>query len=66
MAEGRTNAPSPAGSYINAKTVESHIATIFTKLGLQPAADDHRRVLAVLTWLDAPVRDGGAGPDPAR
>jgi hypothetical protein len=33
------------------KTVEGHVGQIFLKLSLQPAAEDHRRVLAVLLWL---------------
>jgi hypothetical protein len=32
--------------------VEKHVTNILNKLGLPPAADDHRRVLAVLRWLD--------------
>jgi hypothetical protein len=33
------------------KTLETHVGNMFAKLGLLPAADDHRRVLAVLTYL---------------
>jgi DNA-binding NarL/FixJ family response regulator len=51
MAEGRSNTAIADRLVVAVKTVESHIANIFTKLGLQDAPDDHRRVLAVLTAL---------------
>jgi DNA-binding NarL/FixJ family response regulator len=53
MAEGRSNAAIAERLSMNVKTVEGHIAVIFSKLGLEPAGDDHRRVLAVLTFLRA-------------
>ena len=53
MAEGRSNAAIARRLRLTDKTVESHIAAVFGKLGLQPATDDNRRVLAVLTWLRA-------------
>ncbi|WP_214416397.1 response regulator transcription factor [Sphaerisporangium fuscum] len=51
MAEGRSNAAIAERLYLGRKTVETHVNAIFTKLGLEPAADDNRRVRAVLTWL---------------
>jgi DNA-binding NarL/FixJ family response regulator len=51
MAEGRSNRAIASNLVIGDKTVETHVASIFSKLGLEAAPDDHRRVLAVLTWL---------------
>lgn len=54
MAEGRSNTGIAAGLFITVPAVERHVTGIFTKLGLQHAgADQHRRVLAVLTYLRA-------------
>ena len=53
MAEGRSNSAIASALHMSEKTVEAHIRTIFSKLQLEPAADDHRRVLAVLTYLRA-------------
>jgi DNA-binding NarL/FixJ family response regulator len=53
MAEGRSNQAIADRIFVTGKTVEAHIASIFSKLGLLPAPDDHRRVLAVLTFLES-------------
>ena len=53
MAEGRTNAGIAARLVVTEKAVSKHINNIFTKLGLYPADDGNRRVLAVLTYLNA-------------
>jgi DNA-binding NarL/FixJ family response regulator len=51
MAEGRSNAAIGSQLSMTIKTLESHISTIFSKLGLEPTPDDNRRVLAVLAYL---------------
>lgn len=51
MAEGRSNAAIAARMYVSEKAVGKHTNAIFTKLDLPQAADDNRRVLAVLAWL---------------
>jgi serine/threonine-protein kinase PknK len=53
MAEGYSNAGIARKLYINEGTVEKHVQRIFPKLRLSETGDDHRRVLAVLTFLDA-------------
>ena len=51
MAEGRSNDAIASALKISPKTLEAHIGTIYSKLGLEPAGADHRRVLAVLNYL---------------
>jgi DNA-binding NarL/FixJ family response regulator len=51
MAEGRSNQAIAGQLYMSPKTVETHVGNLFAKLGLLPATQDHRRVLAVLTYL---------------
>ncbi len=51
MAEGRSNLAIADRLGLTEKTVEGNVRVILSKLGLEPAAGDHRRVLAVLTYL---------------
>ena len=53
MAEGRSNAAIAQALVLSVGAVEKHVASIFTKLGLQQTPEDHRRVLAVLAYLQA-------------
>jgi DNA-binding NarL/FixJ family response regulator len=65
MAEGNTNETVGRTLHLSAKTVEAHVTSIFSKLGLDPAAGGHRRVLAVIAYLSSarsrknPPRNGG-------
>ena len=51
MAEGRTNTGIAAQLFIGVGAVEKNVTAIFQKLGLEDSGTDHRRVLAVLAWL---------------
>ena len=51
MAEGRSNTAIAAALVVSEGAVEKHVSGIFTKLDLSPAETDHRRVLAVLRWM---------------
>jgi len=52
MAEGRSNTAIADRLVVGLPAVEKHVTSILTKLGLPPDSDDHRRVLAVLRWLE--------------
>jgi DNA-binding NarL/FixJ family response regulator len=51
MAEGRSNHAIAEHLGVSERAVEKHVTRIFGKLRLMPAAEDHRRVLAVLAFL---------------
>jgi serine/threonine-protein kinase len=51
MAEGRSNAGIAEHLSLSPKSIEGHVRNIFAKLGLLDTPDDHRRVLAVITFL---------------
>lgn len=53
MAEGRTNSSIAAAFVISERAVEKHISHIFSKFGLTPSEPGHRRVLAVLRYLES-------------
>ena len=53
MAEGRSNLAVAEQLVVTERAIEKHVTSIFSKLELAPAAEDHRRVLAVLTYLRA-------------
>ena len=51
MAQGRSNSALCAELHLSGKTIEAHVRDIFTKLDVYADPGDHRRVLAVLTFL---------------
>jgi DNA-binding NarL/FixJ family response regulator len=53
MAEGRSNGAIAHLLSVSERAVEKHVSNIFSKLGLAPSEADHRRVLAVLRYLEA-------------
>ncbi len=53
MAEGRSNTAIAKALVLSYGSVEKHVTNIFTKLGLPPSEGDHRRVLAVLRYLES-------------
>jgi DNA-binding NarL/FixJ family response regulator len=53
MAEGRSNGAIARELVVSDGAVEKHVSNIFTKLDLPPTDQNHRRVLAVLRWLDS-------------
>jgi len=53
MAEGRSNKAIAEQLFVSEYTVEKHVGNIFTTLRLPPSPDDHRRVLAVVAFLNA-------------
>ena len=56
MAQGRSNQAVAESLVITLRAVEKHVTSIFSKLGLPPADQAHRRVLAVLRFLEAADR----------
>lgn len=62
VAQGRSNAAIARQLALTEKTVETHTANILTKLDLVQTPDDHRRVLAVLAWLNAEPGPFSSGP----
>ena len=58
MAEGRTNVGIARRLWLTDRTVETHVSSIIRKLGLTESDEEHRRVLAVLTWLGVRQQSG--------
>jgi DNA-binding NarL/FixJ family response regulator len=63
MAEGRSNAGIARQLWVTERTVEKHVHSILARMRLPDTEDDHRRVLAVLAYLES--RLSGEAPEPA-
>lgn len=66
MAEGRSNQAIADRLHLSGKTVEAHVRSIFVKFNLMPAAEDHRRVLAVISYLRSSFVSGEPSASPFR
>jgi DNA-binding NarL/FixJ family response regulator len=60
MAEGRSNTAIAKAMSVTDNAVAKHVSSIFSKLGLTPSDEDHRRIIAVLRYLDAYAAPGPA------
>lgn len=65
MAEGRSNAAIASALVVTERAIEKHVTSIFAKFDLPVAEDDHRRVLAVLRFLDSAENSGPRASDGA-
>lgn len=65
MAEGCSNTAISEKLWLSPKTVETHVRSIFTKLGLRDTGTVHRRVIAVLMYLQSTGSIAQDMPDPA-
>jgi DNA-binding NarL/FixJ family response regulator len=63
MAEGRTNTGIARKLWLTDRTIETHIGSILAKLGVNDTDEDHRRVLAVLTYLGQRLASSTTKPD---
>lgn len=66
LAGGLSNAAIAAELVVSERTVDAHVSSIFTKLGLPPAPDVNRRVQAALAWLETTPIPSDAASSPAR
>jgi DNA-binding NarL/FixJ family response regulator len=62
MAEGRTNTGIARKLWLTDRTIETHVGSILAKLGINANDEDHRRVLAVLTYLGQRLAHGAVKP----